>query len=144
MDQYSDTALRRRLIILQLRINPGEGRPIYLQIIEQVKYQIAAETLRPDDELPSVRALASAYLINPNTVARAYLELEREEFIYKKRGMGTYVAKREVKMTNEDKLAILQELMDKALVQGVELGLDAAQMRQVFEESLSSFRKSDA
>ena len=133
----------KEVIILQLRINPGEGRPIYLQMIEQVKYQIATETLRPDDELPSVRALAGEYLINSNTVARAYLELEREGFIYKKRGMGTYVAKREVVMTNEDKLAILQQLLDKAVVQGVELGLDAAQMRQVFEESLSNFRKTD-
>ena len=108
--------------------------------MEQIKYQIATEALHTDDELPSVRALSREYLINPNTVVRAYLELEHEGFIYKRRGMGTYVAEREVKMTKKDKLAILQQLMDKALVQGVELGLDAAHIRQVFEKSLSSFR----
>ena len=96
--------------------------------------------LKPNDELPSVRALAAAYLINPNTVVRAYLELEREGVIYKKRGMGTYVAEKEVKMSQREKVRIVKELLDKALVQGVQLGLNAEQMRNAFEDSLHPFK----
>ena len=68
---------------LHLTLDPASGVPIYLQIIEQVKYQIATRVLRPHDELPSVRALAGQYLINPNTVARAYRGLEHGGLIYK-------------------------------------------------------------
>ena len=95
--------------------------------------------LRPHDELPSVRTLAGQYLINPNTVARAYLELERGGLIYKKRGTGTYVAERKVTMGRKERLEIVRKLLDKALVQAVELGLSPAEMRQVFRERLARF-----
>ena len=124
---------------LHLRIDTAGGVPIYLQIINQVKYHIATEALKADDELPSVSAVAGEYLINPNTVARAYLELEREEIIYKKRGMGTYVAEKGVDMSTEEKLQIVGELLDKALVQGVQLGLDPESLRWVFDETLKKF-----
>jgi GntR family transcriptional regulator len=124
---------------LHLRIDTAGGVPIYLQIINQVKYHIVIEALKADDELPSVRAVAGEYLINPNTVARAYLELEREEIIYKKRGMGTYVAEKGVDMSTEEKLQIVGELLDKALVQGVQLGLDPESLRRVFDETLKKF-----
>ena len=117
--------------------------PIYLQIIEQVKYHIATGALKADDELPSVRSLASQHLINPNTIARAYLELEREGTIYKRRGMGTYVAEREVSMSQQEKVRIIRELLDKALVQAVELGLSAEEMKQVFADSLVQFEPKD-
>ena len=88
---------------LHLRLDTAGGVPIYLQLIEQIKYHIATGTLKADDELPSVRAVANAQLINPNTVARAYLELEREGVIYKRRGMGTYVAEKGVSMSTEER-----------------------------------------
>ncbi len=124
---------------LHLRLDTAGGMPIYLQLIEQIKYHIATGILKADDELPSVRALACAQLINPNTVARAYLELEREGVIYKRRGMGTYVAAKEVSMSNEERLNITRNLMEKALVEGTQLGLDAASLRRVFEETLAKF-----
>ena len=95
--------------------------------------------LRPHDELPSVRALAGQYLINPNTVARAYRELEQGGLIYKKRGMGTYVAERKVTLGRKERFEIVRKLLDKALVQAVELGLSPAEMRQVFRERLAKF-----
>lgn len=121
---------------LHLRLDTTRGMPIYLQLIEQIKYHIATGILKADDELPSVRALASAHLINPNTVARAYLELEREGIIYKRRGMGTYVAEKGVSMSTQERLNIVRKLMEKALVEGTQLGLDAASLRRVFEEIL--------
>ena len=124
---------------LHLRIDTASGVPIYLQIIDQVKFHIATGALKADDELPSLRAVAGEYLINPNTVARAYLELEREEIIYKERGMGTYVAEKGVDMSMEEKLQIFGELLEKALVQGAQLGLDAESLRRVFNETLQKF-----
>ena len=124
---------------LHLRLDTAGGMPIYRQLIEQIKYHIATGTLKADDALPSVRALASAHLINPNTIARAYLELEREGVLYKKRGMGTYVAEKGVAMSAEERLSIVRKLMEKALVQGTQLGLDAASLRRAFEETLKKF-----
>ena len=97
--------------------------------------------LRPHDELPSVRALSGQYLINPNTVVRAYLELERGGLIYKKRGMGTYVGEKAVTMSQQEKFEIVRKLLDKVLVEAVELGLSPAEMREVFRERLSRFGK---
>ncbi len=72
-------------------------------------------------------------------MARAYLELEHGGLIYKKRGMGTYVAEREVTMGRKERFEIVRKLLDKALVQAVELGLSPEEMRQVFRERLDQF-----
>lgn len=121
---------------LHLRIDPSQGTPIYLQLIGQVKYLIARGDLVPDDELPSVRALAGQYLINPNTVARAYLELEREGLIYKKRGMGTYVAAAALQMAGDEKRRIVRELLARAVEEGLQLGLSPEELRQGLEDCL--------
>ena len=127
-----------------LCINLSSGVPIYRQLIEQVKYRIATGVLKPHDELPSVRALAGQYLINPNTVMRAYLELERDEVIYKKRSVGTYVAEKDVSMSQEEKFKIVRQLLDKTLVQAAELGLSPVDMQQVFQERLDQFGKEES
>ena len=67
--------------IMQLRISVQDGAPIYQQIVEQVKYLVAAGRLKPGDDVPPIRVLAEQLRINPNTVARAYLELEREGIV---------------------------------------------------------------
>lgn len=128
------------IAILRLRIDPASSTPIYTQIIEQIRYQIATGALKKDDELPSVRALAKEHLINPNTVARAYLELERDGDIYKRRGMGTYVAEKEGRMELADKLQVIEGLIDKAVDEGRDLGLSADQIRSVFEERIRDIR----
>ena len=125
-------------------IDQSSGVPIYLQIIEQVKYQIATKVLKPHDELPSVRALAAQYSINPNTVMRAYLELERDGVIYKKRSVGTYVAEKDVSMSQEEKFEIVRQSFDKVLVQAAELGLSPAEMQQIFQKRLNQFGKEES
>ena len=125
-------------------IDLSSGVPIYRQLIEQVKYQIATGVLKPHDELPSVRALAGQYLINPNTVMRAYLELERDGVIYKKRSVGTYVAEKDVSMSQKEKFEIVRQLLDKTLVQAAELGLSPVDMQQVFQERLDQFGKEES
>ena len=124
-------------------IDRSSGVPIYRQIVEQVKYQIATRVLKPHDELPSVRALAAQYSINPNTVMRAYLELERAGEIYKKRSVGTYVAEKDVDMSQKEKFEIVRQLLYKALVQAAELGLNPAEMQQIFQKRLNQFGKEE-
>ncbi|KIC55903.1 hypothetical protein RM53_14425 [Brevundimonas nasdae] len=70
---------------------PADGRPIYLQIMDEVRRMIAVDVLGPDTPLPSVRQLAADLRVNPNTVAQAYRELERDGVVYVRRGQGTFV-----------------------------------------------------
>src|SRR4249919_3242791 len=75
-----------------LRPNPSSGVPIYLQLMEQVKHAIETGALRPGDQLPGIRPLAEELVINPNTVAKAYRDLEHEGVIELRHGAGAFVA----------------------------------------------------
>ena len=77
---------------MQIHISQNDGVPIYLQIVQQVKYLVASGRLAPGEELPPIRVLAEQLLINPNTVARAYRELELAGIVSKRRTAGTYVS----------------------------------------------------
>jgi GntR family transcriptional regulator len=77
---------------MHIHLNTGDGMPIYLQIVQQVKYLVAAGRLAPGEELPPIRTLAERLLINPNTVARAYRELERLGVVSKRSTTGTFVS----------------------------------------------------
>ena len=77
---------------MNIHLSQQDGVPVYLQIIAQIKQLIAAGRLVADQELPPIRVLAEELLINPNTVARAYRELESDGWVYKKRGAGTFVS----------------------------------------------------
>jgi len=122
---------------MRLKLEPASPIPMYLQIVEQVRHRIAAGTLQADEELPSVRVLASEHLINPNTVARAYLELEREGLLSKRRGAGTYVATGATELSAPHRVRAVRELLDKALAAAAEFGLTARQVRELVEERLS-------
>lgn len=77
---------------MQFRIDNASDRPVYLQIIDQFKRDIAVGRLRKDERLPTVRQLAQQLAINPNTIAKAYRQLEQEGIIVTKAGAGTFVA----------------------------------------------------
>ena len=74
------------------RSNPASGVPVYLQLIEQVKHAIDIGALRPGDQLPAIRRVAEDLVINPNTVAKAYRELEHEGVIELRQGSGAFVS----------------------------------------------------
>jgi GntR family transcriptional regulator len=122
--------------MVQLKLDAASPIPMYLQIVEQVRRAVASGGLQADDEMPSVRALASEHLINPNTVARAYLELEREGLLTKRRGAGTYVAHEAAGLRDAQRTRIVAGLIDKALQAAHEFGWTPAQTRKAFEERL--------
>src|ERR1051326_1323363 len=73
-------------------LDPDDGRPLYLQIMDEVRRAVVVGSLRAEDPLPSVRELAAELVVNPRTVSQAYQELEREGVIYVRRGQGTFVS----------------------------------------------------
>jgi len=75
-----------------VNLDPNDGRPLYLQIMDEVRRALAVGTLRAEDPLPSVRELAAELVVNPRTVSQAYQELERAGVIYVRRGQGTFVS----------------------------------------------------
>jgi len=121
---------------MQLKLAPASPIPMYLQIVEQIRHAIAAGVLKPHDELPSVRALALEHLINPNTVARAYLELEREDLLSKRRGAGTYVSAQAEALGGAHRLRVVSQLLENAVTAAGEFGLTAKQVRTLLEERL--------
>lgn len=131
-------------LLMRLQLQPASPIPMYLQIVEQIRQRIAAGVLRADDELPSVRVLASEHIINPNTVARAYLELEREGLLAKRRGAGTYVSADATALRESLRVRAVVELLDKALIAAVEFGLTRKQVRALIDERLSVVKEKSA
>jgi len=121
---------------LFINIDPSSGLPIYIQIAQQIKTAVAMGRLQPEEPLPSVRQLAVELAVNPNTVARAYLDLEIEGVIYKRQGAGTFVSSQGVEMSKGERRRVLNELLEKALVEGVNLGLSERELRDAFERLL--------
>ena len=113
---------------MRIEIQPSSGTPIYLQILNQVKYLVASEQLAPEEEIPPIRALAEQLVINPNTVARAYLELERAGIVVKKHGSGTFVAERPPSVGKKQRQKILTERVDALLTEAKQLGVGVEEL----------------
>src|SRR5262249_54856926 len=94
-----------------LRPNPTLGVPIYMQLMEQVKHAIETGALRPGEQLPSIRPLAEELVINPNTVAKAYRELEHEGVIELRHGAGAFVSNNAHGRAQADKLRSAQPIV---------------------------------
>ena len=106
---------------MQIHISTHDGVPVYLQIVNQVKYLAAAGRLAAGEELPSVRALAEQLVVNPNTVARAYLELERAGVVVKRHGSGTYVSEEGSPLARKERMKLLTQRADALLAEAQHL-----------------------
>jgi GntR family transcriptional regulator len=102
---------------VQIHISSSDGVPIYIQIVNQVKHLLAAGRLTPGDEMPAIRVLAEQLMVNPNTVARAYLELERIGLVTKRHGSGTYVSEVPAPLPQREKIKILAHRADALLAE---------------------------
>jgi GntR family transcriptional regulator len=109
--------------MITLSLNPKSGVPIYRQIQDQIRYAIASGMLRPGEQLPTVRALAVDLAVNPNTVIKAYSDLEREGVLTTEQGSGTFVAPLPaVVLDAEDRQEKLQALCAEFLGQAAQYG----------------------
>src|SRR5213083_1269104 len=100
---------------MQLHISPKDGVPIYRQIVNQVKYLVGSGRLSPGEELPPIRVLAEQLVVNPNTVARAYRELEGAGLVEKRRTAGTYLTENVSRLARGERMKILAERVDALL-----------------------------
>lgn len=122
---------------MRWRVNPHSGVPLYVQIEEQVKTAITAGVLEPGDRLPTVRELAVELTINPNTVARAYRELERAGFIDTTPGRGTFVkAVQAPPMGDEERRWRLASVVDVMLTEARALGFSDDEIVQAVRDAL--------
>jgi GntR family transcriptional regulator len=109
---------------MQIHISPNDGVPIYLQIVNQVKYLVASGRLEPGAELTPIRVLATQLMVNPNTVARAYRELELAGIVEKRRTAGTYVSAAGSPLARRERVKILTERVDALLAEARQMNID--------------------
>lgn len=109
-----------------------DKRPIYEQIIEQVQKLIVTEVLKADDKLPSVRTLAMEISINPNTIQRAYMQLEKDGWIYTVKGKGNFVSEKSRWIDEEKKTAI--ESLKKEILKAKSLGVTSKEIEELINE----------
>ncbi|HZL88026.1 MAG TPA: GntR family transcriptional regulator [Pirellulaceae bacterium] len=118
------------------RIQPDNHVPVYLQIVEHVRSAIAAGVYRPGEALPSLRVLATDLKVNPNTVQRAYDELDRQGLIESRRGVGIFVAKRGARSARGRAEESIHAAFAQAIGSAHAAGLSSDQIRELFDDSL--------
>ena len=123
------------------RPNPSLGVPIYLQLMEQVKHSIETGALRPGEQLPGIRPLAEELVINPNTVAKVYRELEHEGVIELRHGAGAFVSGNARAKKLVDKLRGGQAIVAAAVDRLRARGVTEEEMRRLFEAELAGLSR---
>ncbi|MCL4855442.1 MAG: GntR family transcriptional regulator [Bryobacteraceae bacterium] len=122
---------------MELRINFSSGVPIYLQLMEQIKHAVDTGAVREGEQLPTIRKIAEELAMNPNTVARAYRELEREGVIEVRHGSGAFVAAPAASRAKAAAIRKAGEVLRQAIEKSMVLGLSESELRRVFENELS-------
>lgn len=117
-----------------LHISTTDGVPIYLQIVNQIKYLVSAGRLAAGDELPPIRALAEQLMINPNTVARAYRELETAGIVEKRRTAGTYVSDQGSPLARRERLKILTERVDALVAEAQQMNVSVDDVIKLIQQ----------
>ena len=122
-------------------ISPAAGGPLYQQIVDAVKREIAAERLAPGSPMPSFRTLAEELMVSLITVKRAYEDLEREGIIYRRQGLGTFVAEQGHDRTREAHLAATRAALQTAVQAARDAGLPDRELMQLLRKELQAKRK---
>lgn len=112
--------------------------PIYEQIKKGIKSEISLGVLKANEALPSIRDLAAELVINPNTVARAYRELELEGFITTRKGKASFVSENSSTLIQKERVRLIEDVFDRAIAEARKFGLDAAGIRRIVESRLKN------
>lgn len=123
-----------------IKVDPASSVPVYAQIVSQVKHAVAAGLLRPGEYLPSLRETAIAARVNPNTVAKAYRELETQGVIRTDHGRGSIVTDSGSDATTSYRLAELRRLADQFAVEGYHLGASPAEIAIALQSALNALK----
>lgn len=119
---------------MQIHITEADGTPFYLQVVNQIKFLVASGRLEEGEQLPPVRRLAQQLLVNPNTIARAYRELESEGLVTSKRGAGVFISNAGSPLSQKEKTRILNERIDLLLAESSQLGVSLDSLQKLIEQ----------
>ncbi len=134
---------KRRMAQLHFQIDPHSGLPVYRQMMDQVKYYIAAGTLRAGDLLPSIRELAQSLAVNPTTVVKAYSELEHAGVIEMRHGKGAFVSDGASALSEREREKALRRLARQLAVEATQMGADGKLVARVVQEELAALRETE-
>jgi len=125
---------------MEFWIDPSSRLPIYRQLTHQLREAVARGRLAPEDRLPSVRELSRTLVVNPNTIAKAYTELEREGILNTRPGLGVFVARPKPELTKRVRRERVQALLDRLLTEAVHLGFSADEVLAMVAERIRDFQ----
>jgi len=122
---------------MNITINTKDGVPIYRQIANQIRYMVASGLLQPGEEVSPVRTLALAINVTPNTVVKAYDELEAAGVIFKRRGAGTYISDEQSPLADRERSRIIKSRIDALLAEAHQLNFNAGDLLELIKERQS-------
>jgi GntR family transcriptional regulator len=119
---------------MDILINVADGVPIYRQIVNQIKYLVASDLLRPGEELPPIRTLALQLKVTPNTIVKAYDELESSGVVHKRQGSGTYVSETRPTLATRERQRIIEQRIDALLAEAHQLNFTSEDILRIVRE----------
>jgi GntR family transcriptional regulator len=122
-------------------LNYKSAKPVYLQVVDQVKSAVASGSVRAGDALPSIRPLAEELRVNRNTIAKAYTELEHQGVIETLAGKGCFITSQPSPLRKDARLKLLTENIDDAVIAAVHLQVDRAEFLRLAADRFESFAK---
>lgn len=130
---------------MDISINLADGVPIYRQIVNQVKYQVASGLMLPGEELPPIRTLALQLKVTPNTIVKAYDELEASGVVHKRRGSGTFVSEgRPQQVTLRERRRVIEQRIDGLLAEAHQLNFTTDDIVRMVRERRATMDEAGA
>lgn len=124
-----------------IQLNFKSGKPVYVQIVDQIKSAAASGALRPGEALPSIRPLAEELRVNRNTIAKAYAELESQRIIESRHGKGSFLTENHSPLKKDIRKKMLIEEIDEAVVQAHHLQFDREEFLKLANERFDAMEK---
>jgi GntR family transcriptional regulator len=125
---------------MEFQVDPATRLPIYRQLMDQIRLAVARGRLKPGSRLPSVRVLSRELVVNPNTIARVYTELEREGVLNTRPGLGVFVAEPQADLSASARRQRLAEIIDAFLTDAVHLGFSADEVLSAVDKRIRGFQ----
>lgn len=127
--------------VLHIQMNPASGVPVYRQIMDQIRHYVAARTLKPQDQLPSIRELARNLHVNPTTIVKAYTELAHEEVIEMRHGKGVFVAQGKPPPSLRAMEGDLRRIARQLAVEAAQMGTAPSTVQRILREEMENLVK---
>jgi GntR family transcriptional regulator len=128
---------------VEFSIDPSSRQPICRQLTQQIREAVARGKLSPDERLPSVRELSRTLVVNPNTIARVYTDLEREGVVHTRPGLGVFAARPGSDLSRKVRKERLQDALDHVLTEAVHLGFSVEEVSELLAERAKKFQWKD-